>query len=283
MFRHYYSGILTLCCLLAVFTLISTIIQYFTTPFSSQAFFFSLVWSLLTIAFLVIAYQSSRVGFLLSFFSLLVLLRILSENHLYGVIPVFLIFLMLVILFFYIVYHNIRHFSASQQFFYGIPVRISLMEWHLIFVRMYIGFDLIAHCAEKLFSGPVPFQADVKAFAALGITHPEFFVTLAGLIELAGAISLGLGFFTRLGAMGTTLYLLLATALGHHFRLGFTWVDPGGGWEYPVMWGVLILSFGLLGDTGKYSIDSVLQEKYKLPRGLKKLMGSPTVRDRAQP
>ncbi|MDQ8040179.1 MAG: DoxX family protein, partial [Rickettsiella sp.] len=65
----------------------------------------------------------------------------------------------------------------------------------------YIGFDLIAHCAEKLFSGPIPFQPNAKAFAVLGIPNSELFVKLAGLIELRGTISLGLGFFTRIGAI----------------------------------------------------------------------------------
>ena len=263
---------LTIALLLIVLALIDTVTRYFSMPFSSQAFFFSVVWGLLTIYFLIIAYRSPRVGFLLSFFGLLVLLRILSENHLYSAIPVFLSFLVLVILFFYIVYCNIKDFAASQQFFYGIPIRLSSVEWHLVFVRMYIGFDLIAHCTEKLFSGPVPYQVDVKAFAALGILNAGFFVKLAGLIELGGAISLGLGFLTRVGAIGTALYLLIATKLGHHFRLGFIWADPGGGWEYPVMWSALILSFAVFGDTGRYSIDGVLQEKYKLPIWLKKLM-----------
>lgn len=264
----------SVCLVFVIVALLGTIIAYFANLFSNQAFFFILLWNFLTIIFLIISYQSARVGILLSFFSLIVLLRILGENHLPTIIVVFISFCILTFLFFWIAYQNIRHFSKSQQFFYGIPVRISAIEWHLVFVRMYVGYDLIAHCAEKLFSGPIPFQADVKSFTAFGVVNPEFFVILAGLMELAGAISLGLGFFTRVGAIGTTLYLFVATLLGHHFKVGFTWVDPGGGWEYPVMWGILILSFGVLGDAGKYSIDCVLQENYKLPMWIKKLMGS---------
>ena len=260
---------------LILIALVGTIIHNFANPFSSQAFFFAIVWSFLTSVFLLISYKSARVGFLLSFFSILVLLRVLSESHLQTRLFVWISFFILVILFFCIAYQNIKHFAASQSFPYAIPVRLSAIEWHLVFVRMYVGYDLIAHCTEKLFSGPIPFQVDVNSFSLLGVPHPEFFVILAGLMELAGAISLGLGFLTRVGAIGTTLYLWVATFLGHHFQIGFTWVLPGGGWEYPVMWGMLILSFGILGDAGKYSIDSALQEKYKLPTWIKKLMGSP--------
>jgi putative oxidoreductase len=274
MFKNYYFGLLNACLLLVFVALIIIIIHYAISPFSATAFFFAVLFSLLTVIFLLISYKSPRIGYLLSFFSILVVIRILGENRLYSLLPFLLAFFILIVLFFYIVYQNIKHFEVSQRFPYGIPVRLSPMEWHLVFVRMYIGYDLIAHSAEKLFSGLTPFLADVKAFAALGIANPAFFVKFAGFIELVGAITLGLGFFTRIGSIVITLYLLVATILGHHFQLGFIWANPGGGWEYPVMWAVLILSFSVLGDAGKYSIDSALQEKFKLPVWIKKLMGS---------
>ncbi|WP_306686816.1 DoxX family protein [Candidatus Coxiella mudrowiae] len=44
------------------------------------------------------------------------------------------------------------------------------------------------------------------------MADPNFIVTLAGLCELRGTIAIGLGFFTRLGSIGITLYLLLFTS-----------------------------------------------------------------------
>ncbi|AIT63686.1 DoxX family protein [Coxiella burnetii] len=275
MIKHYYSGMITASLLLAFLTLIIVIINFFNIPIASSVFIFSLIWTVAAILFLIMTYKSPQVGFLLSVFCILTVIRILGVNGLYiAVAPACLAFLILIILFFYIAYQNVHYFETSQQFSYGIPNRISAFEWHLTFIRMYIGYDLFAHFAEKLFAGPVSFQGDVKAFLRLGITNPDFLVRLAGLCELGGAIAIGLGFLTRLGSLGITLYLIIATVLGNHFQKGFIWANPGGGWEYPVMWAVLLLSFCVLG-AGKYSIDASLQQKFELPQWLQKLMGAP--------
>lgn len=273
MFKNFHSGIISTACLLTFISLIITIFTYLTSPFSEIAFTFSLIWTLLAVGFLTLTYKSQRVGLLLAIFCLLTVIRILGINNLFiAAIPILMSFLALIVLFFYIAYHNVIHFEISQKFPYGIPVRLNAFEYHLTFIRLYIGYDLIGHFAEKLFAGPISFNADVKAFIHLGITYPCFTVTLAGLCELGGAIAIGLGFFTRIGSIGTTLYILISTVLGKHFHSGFIWANPGGGWEYPVMWGVLLLSFAVLG-AGKYSIDAALQQKFALPTWILKLMG----------
>jgi hypothetical protein len=48
------------------------------------------------------------------------------------------------------------------------------------------------HYTETLLAGPVPFNADVKAFVGFGLPIPEFFVTLSGQCEL-GITICGLG------------------------------------------------------------------------------------------
>jgi putative oxidoreductase len=111
----------------------------------------------------------------------------------------------------------------------------------------------------------------VNAFIHLGVPAPEFFVILAGLCELGAAIALGLGLMMRIGAIGTVLYLLMATYLGHHFSLGFIWAAPGGGWEYATMWMVLILSFAISG-VHRFSIDQYLESYFKLPSFIKKCL-----------
>jgi putative oxidoreductase len=137
---------------------------------------------------------------------------------------------------------------------------------------MYIGFDIAAHAAEKLFAGIMPFQQVVQAFVNLHVPYPAFFVTLAGLCEFGAAIALGLGLLTRLGAIAAALYLVIATYLGNHFLLGFIWANAGGGWEYPVLWTVFTLIFAVLGG-GRFSLDYLMTSHYSLPKWYYALCG----------
>ena len=148
---------------------------------------------------------------------------------------------------------------------------MTLADWHLTFIRLYIGLDFVPHFTEKLFVGAGPRMDDVKAFEQLGTPAPDALVWLAGLCELGAAIGVGLDLLTRLACIGTTLYLLIATLMGGHFALGFIWASLGGGWEHPVLWIVLILSFCYTG-AGAFSIDGVLRRHFKLPGWVETLM-----------
>lgn len=148
----------------------------------------------------------------------------------------------------------------------------SKYEWQLFFIRLFIGFDLVPHFTEKLFAGSVIQHSDVAAFAQLHIPNPTLFVLIAGFIEFFGCFSLGCGFLTRLGSIALAIYLLVAAYLGNHFSLGFIWASPGGGWEYPVLWATLILSFSFFGGSG-FSIDHVLYDRFRLPGWIMALMG----------
>ncbi len=145
-------------------------------------------------------------------------------------------------------------------------------EWQLLFIRMVIGFIFVPHFTEKLFAGPAIRADDVHAFIQLGVPHALNFVYFAGILEFCSCFAIGCGFLTRVGAIGAFIYLMVATTMGHHFSIGFIWASPGGGWEYPALWGTLLLSFAILGaDT--FSLDTALKNAFKLPRWLKFLMG----------
>tara|TARA_B100000989_G_scaffold256873_1_gene206230 strand:+ start:50391 stop:50972 length:582 start_codon:yes stop_codon:yes gene_type:complete len=148
----------------------------------------------------------------------------------------------------------------------------SIWAGVMTFIRLYLGFNLMAHGSEKLLAGPEPFMQDVSAFVTLGVPMPEFFVALAGVCEIAGAIAIGLGLLTRLGAICTALYLFIATYLGAHFTLGYIWANPGGGWEYPTLWIVFTLVFAVTG-AGKLSIDYLAHQRWHLPQWYHKLAG----------
>jgi putative oxidoreductase len=131
----------------------------------------------------------------------------------------------------------------------------------LFLIRVYIGIDFIHHFAEKF--GLLGIQAQtnvIQYFQGLGYTHPERMVIVAGLCELAAFIGFTFGLCTRLAAVGTTVYLVAALFAGHHELLGFTWANPGGGWEYPTLWAVICLSFILTGG-GRWSLDALISKK----------------------
>lgn len=151
----------------------------------------------------------------------------------------------------------------------GPRAQMSIADWHLAFIRLYIGFDMVPHFTEKLFAGRAPFMDDVKAFAAFGLPAPEAFVILGGFCELGTAIGIGAGLLTRLAAVCATLYFFIATVVGGHFGLGFIWASPGGGWEYPVLMMVLFLSYVVTGG-GAFSLDRVLADKGWLPAALRR-------------
>lgn len=271
MFKQAYSSLVAIALLGMLLSLIILAFSYHSIP--ANPTFFIVLLSLLGIIALCLMYRYICIPFLLATFSVLSVLRILGLHKCFvPMIPVIISLLCLVILFLYIAYHDVKKRPIILQRKPQEMFEMSAYEWHLSFIRLYVGFDLIAHCTEKLFAGRVPFQADVTAFMHLNVVDPTFFVLFSGLCELAGVISLGLGLLTRVGAIGTAVYLIVATIIGHHFLKGFIWALPGGGWEYPVMWSVFILSYIVLG-ADEFSIDGVLDKNFNLPVWLKRLMG----------
>jgi len=128
-------------------------------------------------------------------------------------------------------------------------------EWQLTFMRLYIGYDLIPHCTEKLFAGAASFSSKVESFSHYGLPAPAAFTVIAGLSEFGIVVGLGAGTFTRLAAVCGALYYLIATLIGGHFSRGFGWLQ--GGWEYSALMMALILSFSYRG-AGRFSIDHAL-------------------------
>ena len=149
----------------------------------------------------------------------------------------------------------------------GREATMSLPQWHLTFLRIYFGFDMVPHFTEKLFAGPAPFRHEVEVLGRYGMNPPVVFVLIGGLCELAIAFGLGMGFLTRLAGAGAALYFFIASMVGNHFAKGFTWNQNGGGWEYPLLMLVLYLSFVVTGG-GAFSLDGVLAQAGGAARGL---------------
>ena len=245
-------------------------------PVNFQASIFILLFSIATV-FLLTARRINEkllpfsLIFLLSTFTMIVSWRISVLINMPVVSYIFLVMFAAKLLNYLLTaYRDIRN---HRQMLDKKAHHIAAFEWQLLFIRMAIGFDLIPHFCEKLFSGPAARALDIHAFTKLGVPHATVFVFIAGLIEFGGALSLSCGFLTRLGAIGLFTYLMVASYLGQHFSLGFIWASPGGGWEFPVLWSVLVISFAVFG-SATFSVDGYLIDNYKLPQWLKFLMGT---------
>jgi Predicted membrane protein len=122
-------------------------------------------------------------------------------------------------------------------------------------IRVTAGLLLVPHGAQKLFGwfGGHGIEATGQFFAAkLGL--PPALAVLAGLIEFFGGLALAAGLFTRAVA-GLVFGLMAVAAVQVHLDAGFFWTD--GGYEYPLMWGLVALAIALRGG-GRYSADALI-------------------------
>src|SRR5690606_15945997 len=123
-------------------------------------------------------------------------------------------------------------------------------------VRITTGLLLMPHGAQKLFGwfGGHGLEATGQFFAAnLGMSPGILFAFLAGFVEFFGGLALVLGLLTRPAAIGVAV--LMVVAMSVHLPNGFFW--SGGGYEYPLMWGLLAVAIFLRGG-GEASLDRKL-------------------------
>ena len=110
-------------------------------------------------------------------------------------------------------------------------------------LRLALGTALLAHSAWlKVFVFTMP--GTVRFFEGLGLPGPLAWAVLA--TEVVAGILLLLGVRTRLAALAA-LPVLLGAAWAHA-GAGWTFTNPGGGWEYPVFWAAALVAQALLGD-----------------------------------
>src|SRR6266446_83788 len=133
----------------------------------------------------------------------------------------------------------------------------SLNESALMFIRVYVGLMFVPHFGSHILGGPFQFGIYTLYFASLGMPMPAVQVALAGSVELICAVGLTLGLFTRPVALLGSVYLLISMLLGGHFKIGYVWALPDGGYEFGLFWAVVIAVFAVLGG-GRNSLDREL-------------------------
>ncbi len=77
--------------------------------------------------------------------------------------------------------------------------------------------------------------------------------------ESVGAILVAVGLFTRFAAASIAIEMFIITFVAH-FANGFGWSNPRGGWEFPLVWGLIFFAIALRGG-GPYSLDRVLRRE----------------------
>ena len=151
---------------------------------------------------------------------------------------------------------SLAHFSPAKPI---IPVfesiESALSPYAEPAVRVVAGLFLMPHGAQKLFGwfGGYGLEATGQFFATkLGV--PASLALVAGLIEFFGGALLALGLGTRAVA-ALVVGLMMVAVVQVHLPAGYFWTD--GGFEYPLMWAIIALSFVVRGG-GRYSVDALI-------------------------
>ena len=126
-------------------------------------------------------------------------------------------------------------------------------------IRFFTGLILMPHGAQKLFGwfgGNI--QGTAGFFAAMGLEPALPLAYLVGGIEFFGGLFLAIGFLTRPAAAAIAVVMAVAM-FKVHLGNGFFW--GGGGYEYPMLWGLIALALAFRGG-GELSLDKAIGREF---------------------
>jgi putative oxidoreductase len=126
--------------------------------------------------------------------------------------------------------------------------RVEPLSWLLI--RLTAGLMIIPHGWPKLMMG-VHATAQM-ALVKRGIQPAEPLAVALITLETLGGLCVALGLFTRFWAAAITIEMLVIV---YHHLPKFGWTGPG--YEYPLMWALVMFAIALRGG-GPYSLDRVI-------------------------
>ena len=119
-------------------------------------------------------------------------------------------------------------------------------------IRATIGGTLLVHGIGKLMGPPIAVFAQ-QSMAKRGIEPALLVAYIVFINETIGAACVILGLFTRFFAASIAIEMAVITFLVF-LPHGYGWTRPSGGWEYPLLWGLLFFAVALRGG-GPYSLD----------------------------
>ncbi len=126
-------------------------------------------------------------------------------------------------------------------------------------IRFFTGLFLMPHGAQKLlgwFRGNI--EGTAGFFAKIGLEPALPFAYLVGATEFFGGLFLAIGFLTRPAAAAIAILMAVA-AFKVHLANGFFWSN--GGYEYPLLWGLIALALALRGG-GALSLDKAIGREF---------------------
>ncbi len=137
--------------------------------------------------------------------------------------------------------------------------RLSGLSYPMI--RFFTGLILVPHGAQKLFGwfGGRGLEATGQSFSAnLGLEPGIVFALLVGVTEFFGGLFLAVGLLTRPSAVAIAVVMAVAV-FAVHLPNGFFW--GAGGYEYPLLWGLVALALALRGG-GELSVDRAIGREF---------------------
>ena len=140
------------------------------------------------------------------------------------------------------------------------PLYDGLTKYTDTAVRVAAGLFLVPHGAQKLFGwfgGYGPAATGQFFEQQLGFSNGLLMAVAAGSVEFFGGVLLALGLLTRPAAAAASVLLLVA--LFQHLGAGFFWTE--GGYEYPLLWLIVTLTFVVKGG-GAHSVDRYIGKEF---------------------
>jgi putative oxidoreductase len=122
------------------------------------------------------------------------------------------------------------------------------VSWALI--RLTAGLMILPHGWPKLMAGVGATAAG--ALVKRGIQPAEPLAIVLITLETLGGLCVALGLFTRFWAAAIFIEMMVIV---YHYLPKFGWTGPG--YEYPLMWGLVMLAIALRGG-GPYSLDRAI-------------------------
>jgi putative oxidoreductase len=134
------------------------------------------------------------------------------------------------------------------------PFYVWARDFSWLVIRLTVGGVLLVHGINKVMGPGV--GAFAEGLAKRGIEPSLLFAYVVFFNETVGAVFLAVGFLTRIvGPMIAIEFLIIAFVA--HFPNGFAWTSPHGGFEYPLLWGLVIFAVSLRGG-GPWSVDRLI-------------------------
>jgi putative oxidoreductase len=122
-----------------------------------------------------------------------------------------------------------------------------------LLIRLTVGLMLLPHGIPKFIEGVEATAA--KALTRRGIEAAEPLAVVLIVLETVGGLCVAMGLFTRFFAAAITIEMAV---IAYHHLPKFGWTGPG--YEYPLMWGLIMLAVALRGG-GPFSVDQKLSKE----------------------